>query len=186
MLTQDQVLPGPSGERGSAIFLSVRRIRNLWLAFMAIAAVLTLLFVFSSLKGLQAAPDTTGPQAGLQSQDHTQFLSTKDYLSSTEMLYKWVLADVALVLGSIEISLAISLYLRNLRAGNITPMPGRRLVPNILRSADRRYIHEQMSQEVAMAYLILSALALGSMIIAGFLVLDSATWILAAKLSRNW
>lgn len=187
MMTQEQALPDPAGETGTANLLAVYRVRNGWLALAAIATVLTVLFAISSINGLQASPvAAAGPHAAVPHPDPTQFLSTRDYLRSSEMLYKWVLTGAALVLGALEISLAISLYLRNLRAGKISPMPGRRRVPNILRGADRHYIQDQWASEAATAYLVLSGLALGSLVIAGFLAFDSATWILAAMLSRNW
>ncbi|AOU99164.1 hypothetical protein BI364_15580 [Acidihalobacter yilgarnensis] len=187
MISQEQVMPGAAGGSGDADLRAVRRVRNFWLAFVAFAFALTLVFAVASLQGLQKAPEVpTGPQVGWESQDQTQRLDARDYLRSTEMLSKWILAEVAVVLGAIEISLALSLYLRTLRRSGAAPLPGKRIVPNILRTADRRYIHDHLPQEVATAYMLLSGLALGSAVIAGFLILDSTTWILAAIISGNW
>ncbi|OBS09292.1 hypothetical protein Thpro_021620 [Acidihalobacter prosperus] len=155
--------------------------------FLAVALVLSALFATASLEGLRAMPAApTGPQIGWESQDHTIHMQAKGYLLSTGMLLKWMMADVAVLLGAVEIALALTLYLRALARGVAEPMPGRRRVPNILRSADRRYVHEQLPLETASAYQTLSGLALGSAIIAGFLVADNATWIIAAMFSGNW
>lgn len=187
MIGQEQVLPESTSVTGVGSFQTIRRVRNLWIVFAVIVLVLSILFAVFSLEGVQSVSQApAGPQVGWENQDHTQNLSTRDYLRSTDMLFKWMVSGVALVLGAIEISLAITLYMRALIKGRIKSFPGRRLVPNFLRSADRRYIHEQMPQDLATGYIVLSGLALGSFIIAIFLILDSTTWILAAMVSGNW
>lgn len=190
MISQEQVMQGPVGNPDSSSVRAVRRVRNIWLALLAAILLLSAVFAVTSVRGLQQAPTPTVAAANASAPpgwaDHTSYLDARDRLLTTGMLLKWMMADLALVLGVAEISIALTLYLRALRRGGVPAMPGKRVAPNILRRADREYLYDALSTETATGYVLLCALALGSAIMAGFLMLDSATWILAAIISGNW
>ncbi|AOV15948.1 hypothetical protein BJI67_01645 [Acidihalobacter aeolianus] len=191
MISQEQVMQVPTGNPDSSVVRAVRRARNIWLALFAVTILLSAAFVMTSVQGLRQAPTASvnatnkaAAQPGWA--DHTQYLNARENLLTTGMLLKWSMADLALVLGIAEISAALTLYLRALTRGAAVPMSGKRVVPNILRRADREYLHEALPTETATGYVVLSALALGSAIMTGFLMFDNATWVLAAIFSGNW